>query len=98
MVDARREVDLWRLERVVCGEVDGQEEDTARVWGVSLRSNVSITKRVYVCVGWLGRSREAAALPDSKQLRLCRAADRDRRCAARAPGFGMVVARCLQVP
>ena len=35
VVDAGCEVDLWWLERVVCGEVDGEEEDTARVWGVS---------------------------------------------------------------
>lgn len=37
VVDAGREVDLGRLEGVVCGEVDGEEEDTARVWGVTLR-------------------------------------------------------------
>ena len=32
VVDARGEVDLRRLERVVCGEVDCEEEDTAGVW------------------------------------------------------------------
>ena len=32
VVDAGGEVDLGRLERVVCGEVDGEEEDTAGVW------------------------------------------------------------------
>ena len=32
VVDAGGEVDLWRLEGVVGGEVDGEEEDTARVW------------------------------------------------------------------
>lgn len=37
VVDAGGEVDLGRLEGVVCGEVDGEEEDTARVWGVTLR-------------------------------------------------------------
>jgi hypothetical protein len=36
VVDAGGEVDLGRLEGVVCGEVDGEEEDTARVWGVTL--------------------------------------------------------------
>lgn len=38
VVDAGGEVDLGRLEGVVCGEVDGEEEDTARVWGVTLRT------------------------------------------------------------
>jgi len=37
VVDAGGEVDLGRLEGVVCGEVDGEEEDTARVWGVTLK-------------------------------------------------------------
>lgn len=36
VVDAGGEVDLGRLERVVCWEVDCEEEDTARVWGVTL--------------------------------------------------------------
>lgn len=35
MVDAGGEVDLWRLERVVCGEVDREEEDAAGVGGVA---------------------------------------------------------------
>jgi hypothetical protein len=32
VVDAGGEVDLRRLEGVVCGEVDCEEEDTAGVW------------------------------------------------------------------
>jgi hypothetical protein len=32
VIDAGGEVDLRGLERVVCGEVDGEEEDTAGVW------------------------------------------------------------------
>ena len=32
VVDAGGEVDLRGLERVVCGKVDGEEEDTAGVW------------------------------------------------------------------
>lgn len=32
MVDAGGEVDLRGLEGVVCGEVDGEEEDAAGVW------------------------------------------------------------------
>ena len=32
VIDAGSEVDLRRLEGVVCGEVDGEEEDTAGVW------------------------------------------------------------------
>jgi len=35
VVDAGGEVDLWWLEGVVCGEVDGEEEDAARVWRVA---------------------------------------------------------------
>jgi hypothetical protein len=37
MVDASCEVDLGRLEGVVGREVDGEEEYTARVWGVALK-------------------------------------------------------------
>ena len=36
VIDAGGEVDLWRLEGVVCGKMDGEEEDTARVWRVAL--------------------------------------------------------------
>jgi hypothetical protein len=36
VVDAGSEVDLGRLEGVVCGEMDCEEEDTARVWGITL--------------------------------------------------------------
>ena len=36
VVDASGEVDLGGLEGVVGREVDGKEEDTARVWGVTL--------------------------------------------------------------
>lgn len=36
MVDAGCEVDLGRLEGVVGREVNSQEEDTARVWGLAL--------------------------------------------------------------
>ena len=32
VVNAGGEVDLRGLEGVVCGEVDGEEEDTAGVW------------------------------------------------------------------
>lgn len=35
VVDASGEVDLGRLEGVVGREVNGKEEDTARVWGVT---------------------------------------------------------------
>lgn len=36
VVDAGCEVDLGRLEGVVCGKVDGEEEDTAGVRRVTL--------------------------------------------------------------
>jgi len=34
VIDSGGEVDLWWLEWVVGGEVDGEEEDTSRVWRV----------------------------------------------------------------
>lgn len=37
VVDASGEVDLGRLEGVVCREVDGEEEDTTGVWRVLLQ-------------------------------------------------------------
>lgn len=37
MVDASGEVDLGRLEGIVCGKVDGEEEDTTGIWRVALR-------------------------------------------------------------
>lgn len=42
MIDASCEVDLGGLEGVVGREVDGEEEDTARVGGVTLKTRVSI--------------------------------------------------------
>lgn len=36
VVDASSEVDLRRLEGVIGREVNGKEENTARVWGVAL--------------------------------------------------------------
>jgi hypothetical protein len=36
VVNASREVDLRRLEGIVCGEMDGEKENTAGVWGVGL--------------------------------------------------------------
>lgn len=36
VVDAGGEVNLGRLEGVVCGEVNGEEEDAAGVWRVCL--------------------------------------------------------------
>ena len=44
MVDAGGEVDLWWLEWVVCREVDGQEEDTALEWTVTLLQVSGITR------------------------------------------------------
>ena len=38
VVNASCEVHLWRLEGIVCREVDGEEEDAARVWRVTLKS------------------------------------------------------------
>ncbi len=32
MVNSGREIGLWWFEGVICGEMDGKEEDTARVW------------------------------------------------------------------
>lgn len=36
MVDASCEVHLWRLEGIVGGEVNGEEEDAARIGAVAL--------------------------------------------------------------
>lgn len=36
MVDASGKVDLGRLEGIVCGEVDGEEEDTSGVRRIAL--------------------------------------------------------------
>jgi hypothetical protein len=41
VVDAGGEVDLRGLERVVGREVNREEKDTARVWGVALQNLVS---------------------------------------------------------
>jgi hypothetical protein len=46
VVDAGGEVDLGRLERVVGREVNREEKDTARVWGVALQNLVS---QILVC-------------------------------------------------
>ena len=45
MVDTGSEVDLWWLEGIVCGEVDGQEEDAALEWTVTLGT----VSGVFVC-------------------------------------------------
>lgn len=36
VVDPGGELDLWRLERVVGGKHNRQEEDAVRVWGLAL--------------------------------------------------------------
>lgn len=35
MVDASGEVDFWRLEWIICWEMDREEEDAAGVWRVA---------------------------------------------------------------
>ena len=40
VVDPSSEVDLRRLEGVVCGEVDGEEENATRVWRITLRGKI----------------------------------------------------------
>jgi hypothetical protein len=42
VIDAGGEVDLGGLEWVVGGEVDGEEEDTSRVWRVRLEHDMSV--------------------------------------------------------
>lgn len=42
VVDAGGEVDLRRLEWVVRGEMDGEEEDTSGVWRVSLEKDILV--------------------------------------------------------
>lgn len=49
MIDSSGEVDLWWLEGIVCGEMDGQEEDTALEWTVALQSQlVEGSSRMYL--------------------------------------------------
>jgi hypothetical protein len=42
VIDASGEVDLGGLEWVVGGEVDGEEEDTSRVWRVGLEHGMLV--------------------------------------------------------
>jgi DNA relaxase NicK len=46
VVDASGEVDLGRLKGVVGREVDGEEEDTARVWGLALFEWLAMCRKV----------------------------------------------------
>lgn len=48
MVDSGGEVDLRWLEWVVCWEVDGEEEDTTRVWRVTLLCCISKVAMIFV--------------------------------------------------
>ena len=52
MVDPSSEVDLRRLEGVVCGEVDGEEENATGVWRITLRGKMLAIYNVqyYECV------------------------------------------------
>ena len=50
VVDARSEVNLRRLERVVCGEVDGEEENTTGVRRVTLQRHV--VSHTYTSTPW----------------------------------------------
>ena len=59
MVDAGGEVDLRRLEGVVCGEVDGEEEDAAGIWGVALFERRQL---------WLSRSCSCVTLVKNEGL------------------------------
>jgi hypothetical protein len=58
VIDSGSEVDLRGLEGVVCGKVDGQEEDTTRVWRVGLFVPQSVS--VYYCEGFIAASSTVA--------------------------------------
>lgn len=49
MVDTGFEVDFWRLERIICREVDFEEEDATKVWALVLHKasvrKESLTRR-----------------------------------------------------
>lgn len=68
VVDAGGEVDLGRLEGVVCGEVDGEEEDTARVWGVTLKCCQSCCCRACCRSGDAGVASPPTAQPGIRRL------------------------------
>ena len=53
VVDASGEVDLGRLEGVVGGEMDGEEEYAARVWRVALIDSLSGSRVKYVMMAYL---------------------------------------------
>jgi hypothetical protein len=36
MINAGGEVDLWWLERIVCREMNSEEEDTTGIWAIGL--------------------------------------------------------------
>ena len=42
VVDAGDKVDLWRLERVVCGEIDLEKKDASGVWGIGLSWSAAV--------------------------------------------------------
>jgi len=46
MVNPRCELHLGRLERVVCGELNGQEENTLGVRRVALKLRLSVSQRI----------------------------------------------------
>lgn len=55
MVDLSGEGDLWRLERVICWEMDRKEKDTTGVWGV-WRTHDGSLPVIYVIAYWASRT------------------------------------------
>ena len=46
MVNSGREIDFWRLERIVGREMYRQKEDTSRVWTIALKNTQHNPKTV----------------------------------------------------
>ena len=67
MVDASRECHLWRLERVVGGEVDGQEEDGEKK---ETEERMRILEKMCEMIDMFGKESERRRAEESEANRL----------------------------
>lgn len=68
MVDAGGEVDFGWLEWVVGGKVDGEEEDTARVWTIALFSESDFDREIIGTAQGRGRAWGGASTKRETQV------------------------------
>ncbi len=76
MVDLSGEGDLWRLERVICWEMDRKEKDTTGVWGV-WRTHDGSLPVIYVIAYWASRTGGWGVSDDKKWNKAQRARARE---------------------